>query len=78
MKACYKRKVSGRQIENLVDEIESKLLTLNTTVVSASDIGKMVLNRLRRLDELAYLRFASVYMDFNNADEYKRFILAPI
>lgn len=74
-KACYKRKVSGRQIENLVDEIESRLLTLNTTVVSASDIGRMVLARLKGVDELAYMRFASVYMDFENADDFKRFIL---
>lgn len=75
MKACYKRKISRRQIENLVDEIETKLLTLNSTVVSASDIGRMVLTKLKGVDELAYMRFASVYMDFENADDFKRFIL---
>jgi len=47
-----------------------------TTEIKSSDIGKMVLNRLRKLDELAYMRFASVYMDFENAQEYKRFVLS--
>lgn len=75
LKACYKRKVSKRQMENLVDEIETKLLTRNTTVVRSSDIGKMVLVRLKEIDELAYLRFASVYMDFETASDFKRFIL---
>lgn len=75
LKACYKRKVSKKVIENLVDEIETKLLTRNTTVVGSSDIGKMVLVRLKEIDELAFLRFASVYMDFQNASDFKRFIL---
>ena len=77
-KACYKRRVEKTDIENLVDEIECKMLNRKTIEIKSSEIGKMVLNRLRRLDELAYLRFASVYMDFNNADEFKQFILAPI
>ncbi|HCQ31324.1 TPA: transcriptional regulator NrdR [Candidatus Collierbacteria bacterium] len=77
-KACYKRKVAREDIENLVDEIECKLLNRKTVEIKSSDIGKLVLNRLRRLDELAYLRFAGVYMDFNNAEDYKQFILAPL
>ncbi|KKT30554.1 MAG: Transcriptional repressor NrdR [Candidatus Collierbacteria bacterium GW2011_GWC2_44_18] len=77
-KACYKRKVAKEDIENLVDDIECKLLNRKTVEIKSSDIGKLALNRLRRLDELAYLRFASVYMDFNNAEDYKQFILAPM
>lgn len=76
-KACYKRKVMGEQIESLVDEVETKLLNRKTTEIKSSDIGKMVLGRLKKIDELAYLRFASVYMDFDEATDYKKFINDP-
>ncbi len=74
-KACYKRKVGREEVENLVDEVENKLLNRKTIEIKSSDIGKMVLARLKKLDELAYMRFASVYMDFNNADDFKKFVL---
>ena len=74
-KACYKRKVESEEIENLVDEVECKLLNRKTVEIRSSDIGKMVLSRLKKLDELAYMRFASVYMDFSNAQDFKRFVL---
>jgi transcriptional repressor NrdR len=74
-KACYKRKVESEEIENLVDEVECKLLNRKTVEIKSSDIGKMVLSRLKKLDELAYMRFASVYMDFSNAQDFKRFVL---
>jgi len=66
-KACYKRKVDETEIENLVDEIETKLLNRKTVEIKSSDIGKMVLSRLLKLDDLAYMRFASVYLDFADA-----------
>lgn len=75
-KACYKRKVTKEEVENLVDEVECRLLNRKTIEIKSSDIGKMVLNRLKRLDELAYMRFASVYMDFKNAEDFKQFVLA--
>lgn len=75
-KACYKRKVTNEEIENLVDEVECKLLNRKAVEIKSSDIGKMVLSRLKRLDELAFMRFASVYMDFNNAEDFKRFVRA--
>ena len=74
-KACYKRKVTTEEIENLVDEVECKMLNRRTVEIKSSEIGKMVLNRLKRLDELAYMRFASVYLDFHNADDFKQFVL---
>ncbi len=74
-KACYKRKVSREEIENLVDEVECKMLNRKTVEIKSRDIGKMVLVRLKKLDELAYMRFASVYMDFSNPDDYKKFVL---
>jgi transcriptional repressor NrdR len=76
-KACYKRKIANEEIENLVDEVECKMLNRKTVEIKSSDIGKMILNRLKRLDELAYMRFASVYMDFEDASDFKKFILTP-
>ena len=77
-KACYKRSVNEESVENLVDEIEMKLLKRRTTQIKSSDIGKMVLNRLKKLDELAFMRFASVYMDFNDANQFRLFIGCPV
>jgi len=77
-KACYKRMVSEEKIEDMVDEIEIKLLKRKTTRIKSADIGRMVLNRLKKVDDLAYVRFASVYMDFDNVGDFRRFIGAPI
>lgn len=74
-KACYKRKVTAEEMENLVDEVECKLLNRQKVEIKSSDIGKLVLNRLKRVDELAYMRFASVYLDFNNAKDFKQFVM---
>ncbi len=73
-KACYKRKVAEGVLENIVDEIEMRLLQRKTTQIKSTDIGTMALNRLKKIDELAYMRFASVYMDFENASEFRNFI----
>lgn len=73
-KACYKRKVEEQDIENLVDEIETKLLNRKTVEIKSSDIGKMVLSRLLKLDDLAYMRFASIYLNFADANEFKKFV----
>ena len=73
-KACYKRKVEEEEMENLVDEIETKLLNRKTIEIKSSDIGKMVLSRLLKLDDLAYMRFASIYLNFANAAEFKKFV----
>ncbi len=74
VKACYKRNVSMERIENMVDEIEAKLLNRSTTEVKSCDVGKLVLSRLKKLDKLAYMRFASVYMDFKDIDGFKKFV----
>jgi len=73
-KACYKRKIENEEMENLVDEIETKLLNRKTVEIKSSDIGKMVLSRLLKLDDLAYMRFASVYLDFADAKEFQDFV----
>ncbi len=73
-KACYKRKIDEVEIENLVDDIETRLLNRKTVEIKSSDIGKMVLSRLQKLDDLAYMRFASVYLDFSDAQEFREFV----
>ena len=62
-KACWKRKVTEEQIERAIDDIELKLLNRKTTRIPSCDIGKMVMNRLKKIDDVAYLRYASVYLD---------------
>lgn len=73
-KACYKRQVKEKAIENMIDKIEMRLLKRRTTKIKSSDIGKLVLSRLKKIDELAYMRFASVYMDFTDAKAFRQFI----
>jgi len=68
-KACEKRPVPTQVIEKTVDEIERSLQELGEKEVSTSQIGDAMLAKLRALDEVAYLRFASVYLSFQDAGE---------
>lgn len=68
--ACKKRPVSMKKIESLVDKIEESVESWSKSEVDAQDIGKMVMEELYRLDEVAYVRFASVYRKFKDADEF--------
>jgi len=72
MKAMEKRPVSVQQVEELVDSIERELLDASDREVPAFKIGELVMNRLRRLDEVAYVRFASVYREFKAVEEFVR------
>lgn len=74
LKACEKRNCSEEEIENLIDEIEMRLMNRKSTEISSSDIGRMVLTRLKKLDEVAYLRFASVFLEFTDVNEFKKLI----
>jgi len=69
-KACEKRPVSVNRIEQLVDEIERSVGGLADTEVPATVIGEHVMSSLRKLDEVAYVRFASVYRSFKDIDEF--------
>ena len=73
-KACFKRKVVPKVMDSVVDDIETKILNRKTTDTKSCDIGKMVLSRLKKVDDLAYVRFASVYMDFVDLNDFKKFI----
>jgi len=68
--ATTKRPVSVEQIETLVEEVESELFSLGRPEISSQVIGEMVMERLRHLDEVAYVRFASVYRKFQDATEF--------
>jgi len=68
-KACAKRPVSQETIEQMVDDIEDRLRKSGKGEVMASVIGDMVMERLRQLDGVAYIRFASVYRDFADIEE---------
>jgi len=68
-KACEKRPVSAARIEEVADEIERALRDLAEKEIPSSKIGDAVLSRLRDIDDVAYLRFASVYLPFKDAGE---------
>jgi len=70
IKACEKRDVPIEKIDNLVEEIKEKLRKKGKEVKSEM-IGKMVMNKLKRLDKIAYIRFASVYRDFKDISDFK-------
>ena len=71
IKACEKRPVSHDDVEKIVDKIESKLKSLNTTEIKSTIIGEEVMRSLKKLDKVAYIRFASVYKDFKDISDFK-------
>ena len=71
VKATWKRPVSMAQIEELIDEIERKLRLKNSKEIKSWEVGNLVINRLKKLDPLAYLLFASVYRDFESLEDFK-------
>lgn len=70
VKACEKRPVSPAQLDAIVDEIETRLHDTEEREVGTTDIGARVMDRLRELDKVAYVRFASVYRKFEDVDEF--------
>jgi transcriptional repressor NrdR len=71
-RAAAKRPVSMEAIEAVAEEIEKDIADLGQSEVAASDIGERVLPRLRQLDEVSYVRFASIYRDFRDIDEFAK------
>jgi transcriptional repressor NrdR len=69
-KACEKRPVSVENIEKMVDRIESRLLETGDREIPSTSIGELVMNELHALDEVAYVRFASVYRSFKDINEF--------
>ena len=69
--ALRKRPVSTEQIDNAVERIEEKLLSLAVREIPSARIGELVMRELKKLDKVAYVRFASVYRSFEDVDEFK-------
>ena len=70
VRSCHKRPVSVDQIEACVDEIENKIFNLGVREIESEKIGEIVMDQIRDLDEVAYVRFASVYRQFKDADTF--------
>jgi len=69
--ACHKRPVAEEGIERFIDELERDLIDGEAKEVESKAIGERVMRRLRELDEVAYVRFASVYRSFRDLDEFR-------
>ncbi len=68
--ACNKRPISAKKIAFLVEEIEEELQSLSKKEITSKEVGAAVMKRLRSLDEVAYVRFASVYHKFKDINEF--------
>jgi transcriptional repressor NrdR len=75
-RACKNRPVSDEQIEALAEEVEETVRGEATREVQSAEIGRLVLDRLRSLDDVAYLRFASVYKGFQELTDFERELLS--
>ena len=72
--ALRKRPVSTEQVDNAIERIEEKLLTLGQREIASNRIGELVMRELKKLDKVAYIRFASVYRSFEDIDEFKTLV----
>lgn len=72
--ALRKRPVSTEQVDGAIERIEEKLLNLGQREIASHRIGEMVMRELKKLDKVAYIRFASVYRSFEDIDEFKTLV----
>ena len=72
LKACEKRPIKIEKIEKLVDDIESELRKKETTEIPSKVIGELVMEKLKELDKVAYIRFASVYREFKDIKSFEK------
>ena len=70
IRACIKRDISVETLNELVDDIENEIHGLPGSEIQSRELGNLVLKRLRSLDKVAYIRFASVYKQFNNIRQF--------
>jgi transcriptional repressor NrdR len=72
--ALRKRPVSMEQVDTALDRIQERLLASAAREVPSSRLGELVMRELKRIDKVAYVRFASVYRSFEDVDEFRRLI----
>lgn len=70
LRACYKRPVSAARLEQLIDDIETDIYALGTGEVKSTQIGEIVMDRIKEVDQVAYVRFASVYREFKDINTF--------
>ena len=68
--SCHKRPVSSQQISHLIDEVENLIFNMEEKEIPASTIGELVMKKLKDVDEVAYVRFASVYREFTDVNAF--------
>lgn len=71
LRACEKRKVTVAELDEKIDEIEAQLQSSVDREVSSSRIGELIMEKLKEIDEVAYVRFASVYKEFDSAESFR-------
>lgn len=71
LKAVKKRPITEETVDEMINDIELKLLNRRTTTIKSTEIGSMVLTRLKKIDTVGYLLYASVYRDFNTIDDFE-------
>jgi len=69
--ACGKLQISREQIEAIADEVETEVRGMDSIEVKSSKIGSIVMRKLKKLDKVAYIRFASVYRSFEDLEEFR-------
>lgn len=70
LRACEKRPISAPQLEALVNEVEKHVQDTTDRELSTNDVGKIIMKRLKEMDKVAYVRFASVYLEFEDVSEF--------
>lgn len=70
IRACEKRPVTREEIDKVVNDIEAEIRNLDETEIPSKKVGNIVMKRLRKLDKVAYIRFASVYKEFKDLEEF--------
>ena len=70
LRACHKRPVSAQQITTLVDEVENEIFNREEREIPSGTIGELVMNKLKDLDAVAYVRYASVYREFKDVNTF--------
>ena len=72
VKACQKRPVTSEQIESLLDNVETELRKKDSTEIKTHVVGDIVMKKLKTLDKVAYIRFASVYREFTDLESFEK------
>lgn len=70
LNSCIKRPVSSKTIDKLIDEVEKEIMLRDDSEIRSIDIGELVLKRLKKIDDVAYIRFASVYREFKEVENF--------